>query len=347
MNVSCSAEPCPIILNSTCVFYEGDALIYTGIVTNDNLQTALQKIDAKFHDAGLGYVFNNGLTQAVPGDPVKLGGTLLQNTTITSGGFLLKVTQNLEAGAHITTGGTSSQFVKGDGSLDGVAWWTAINASTTLSATGVAALTATGTATAASKAVTTIQTRIKRVEYLVTVAATTAVAGFRAGANEYWMGNVAGSGGFHYICRFGPATGVATTTNRCFVGMSTSTAAPTDVQPSTLLQMFGVGWDAADTNIQFMNNAALVTATKTDLGIAVPIVDRTSMYELAMFCAPNSTTITYTFTDLGSGTAVSGTASSNIPAVNTLLSPRGYISAGGTSSVIGLALASLYIETDN
>ena len=230
---------------------------------------------------------------------------------------------------------------------NGVAWWTAINASTTLSAIGVAALTATGTATAASKAVTTIQTRIKRVEYLVTVAATTAVAGFRAGANEYWMGNVAGSGGFHYICRFGPATGVATTTNRCFVGMSTSTAAPTDVQPSTLLQMFGVGWDAADTNIQFMNNAALVTATKTDLGIAVPIVDRTSMYELAMFCAPNSTTITYTFTDLGSGTAVSGTASSNIPAVNTLLSPRGYISAGGTSSVIGLALASLYIEIDN
>ena len=233
---------------------------------------------------------------------------------------------------------------------NGVAMWTSVNASTTQTLLGTAALTATGTATAASKATTTQQTRLKRVEYLVTVAATTAVAGFRGPSLEWWLGSGVNSGGFHYICRFGPATGVATATNRCFVGMSTTATgtAPTDVNPSTLLQMFGIGWDSADTNIQFMNNAALVTATKTDLGASfpVPIVDRTSMYELAMFVAPFSTTITYSFTDLATGAIATGTASSNIPAVNTLLGPRGYISAGGTSSVIGLALSSLYIETD-
>ena len=43
MNTICAAEPCPVILNSTCVFYTGANLIYTGIQTNDNLQTALQK----------------------------------------------------------------------------------------------------------------------------------------------------------------------------------------------------------------------------------------------------------------------------------------------------------------
>jgi len=55
MNVTCGATtPCPVILNSTCVFYEGANLIYTGINTNDNLQTALEKIDANFADIFIG-----------------------------------------------------------------------------------------------------------------------------------------------------------------------------------------------------------------------------------------------------------------------------------------------------
>jgi hypothetical protein len=229
---------------------------------------------------------------------------------------------------------------------NGVSWWSTTGNSTTIIATGNQALTATGTATAANIATTNIQTRMKRLEYLVTTAATTAIAGFRGPALQWWMGNAANSGGFHFICRFGPATGVATTTSRMFVGMSNVTTAPTDIEPSTQTNFFGVGYDAADATFQFMQNAA-VTTTKTSLtGFTVPIVDRTSMYELAMFCAPNSTTLTYTFTDLGTGTSISGTATANLPAVNTLLAPRGWCSAGGTSSVIGIALSSLYIETD-
>ncbi len=48
--VVCAANPCPITLNATCVFYEGPNLIYTGINTNDNLQTALEKIEAAIAD---------------------------------------------------------------------------------------------------------------------------------------------------------------------------------------------------------------------------------------------------------------------------------------------------------
>jgi hypothetical protein len=59
MNINCSAEPCPVILDATCVFYTGGNLLYTGIVTNDNLQTALQKIDAKFQDAAIEYYTGN------------------------------------------------------------------------------------------------------------------------------------------------------------------------------------------------------------------------------------------------------------------------------------------------
>jgi hypothetical protein len=45
MNPFCEAVPCPIILSSTCVFYEGGNLICTGINTNDTLEMALIKID--------------------------------------------------------------------------------------------------------------------------------------------------------------------------------------------------------------------------------------------------------------------------------------------------------------
>jgi hypothetical protein len=117
MNVTCSAEPCPVILNATCVFYEGNTLVYTGIVTNDNLQTALQKIDQKFQDADLGYIFTNGIEQLVPGQPVMLGGALVKNTTI-GGLYTLAFAGTLEASAFVTTGGASTDFVKGDGSLD-------------------------------------------------------------------------------------------------------------------------------------------------------------------------------------------------------------------------------------
>lgn len=138
MNVSCSTNPCPTILNSTCVFYEGGNLVYTGILTNDNLQIALEKIDQKFQDAGLGYVFDNGLVQTTPGAPVILGGPLLQNTTITSSGFDLAITGNLIAGAHITAGGTSTDFVKGDGSLDNTSYQPAGNYITALTGDGTA-----------------------------------------------------------------------------------------------------------------------------------------------------------------------------------------------------------------
>jgi hypothetical protein len=69
---------CPVILNSTCVFYEGESLIYTGINTNDSLQTALQKIDAALGVTTVVNIYNSD-------------GTLTGNRTITSGGFTLTI----------------------------------------------------------------------------------------------------------------------------------------------------------------------------------------------------------------------------------------------------------------
>jgi hypothetical protein len=227
--------------------------------------------------------------------------------------------------------------------------WVAAGNSTTIVADGAAALTITGTATAANIATTNRHTYMKRIEALVTVAATTAVAGWRGAAAQFGVGGAAaGDGGFHFVCRFGPATGVATTTNRCFVGMANTTAAPTDVQPSTITNIVGLGWDAADTNIQIMHRGA-GAVTKIDLGASfpVPTADRTKAYELVMFSKPGTTQeVGYEVTDLATGAAASGLITTNLPTTTTLLAPRLWMSVGGTSSVIGIALMGLYIETD-
>ena len=136
-NFVCSVDSCPVILSAVCVIYQGDNLIYTGINDGDNLQTALQKIDAAFADAGLGYAFQNGVVQTTPGVPVELGGSLLRDTTI-AGNYKLTLAGRIEAARHITTGGTVSQFVKGDGTLDSNAYQLAGNYITALTGDGTA-----------------------------------------------------------------------------------------------------------------------------------------------------------------------------------------------------------------
>jgi len=224
------------------------------------------------------------------------------------------------------------------------------NGNTTVLSNFGLAPAATGTATAANVAVTNRHARMRRIEYLVTTASTSAVAGFRGGALQYSVGGAAaGDGGFHYVFRWGPATGVATATNRAFAGMASSTSAATDAQPSSRANVVGMGWDSADANIQFMHNDASGTATKINLGSGFPrpTADRAEVYEIAMFSPPGTTQIlSYEVTDLTTGAVASGTVTTDLPSTSTLLNPWSSFSAGGTSSVIGMAVMGLYVETD-
>lgn len=108
-----------------------------------------------------------------------------------------------------------------------------------------------------------------------------------------------------------------------------------------------MGWDAADTNIQIMVNDASGTCTKVDLGASfpVPTTDRTALYELSLF-SPKGTTqsVAWQVTDLVSGAVASGTITTNVPAATALLCPRGWMSVGGTSSVIGLGVSGIVLD---
>ena len=207
----------------------------------------------------------------------------------------------------------------------------------------------TGTATGASQSLTNAHTRMRRMDLLVTTASTTAVAGVRSGQSILVRGNAAGVGGFACEFLWGPATGVATSTMRAFAGLVAATAAPTDVEPSSLVNMVGMGWDAADTQVQIMTNDGTGTATKTAIpgtAWAVPTTDRTAAYLLRLSCEPNASTIEYEATELTTDTTVTGSLSTDLPVNTTYLGPRGYCSAGGTSSVIGFAFGGFWFEGD-
>lgn len=229
-----------------------------------------------------------------------------------------------------------------------VAWANPQGNGTVIAAVGIT-LTATGTATGANVDTTNIHNAIRRLEYAVTTAAATAVAGWRGPANQYWIGNPANQlGGFFMVCRFGRSRGVAANaTLRGFTGFSSQTAAPGDADPSTSFSnMIGVGCDAADTNYHIMHRTGTGVATKVDTGFAKAVSDTAEMYELAMFTPPSDNDVWVQFTRLSDGATFTHTISTNLPTDTTLLSPRGHYSVGGTSAVIGYALASLYIETD-
>ena len=57
MNVTCSAQTCPVILDSTCVFYEGPNLICSGVNTNDNLETIIEKLKPELKVDGNQFVY--------------------------------------------------------------------------------------------------------------------------------------------------------------------------------------------------------------------------------------------------------------------------------------------------
>ena len=43
----CTTDKCPQILDSSCVFYEGPSLIFSGINTNDSVEVVIQKLNLK------------------------------------------------------------------------------------------------------------------------------------------------------------------------------------------------------------------------------------------------------------------------------------------------------------
>lgn len=229
-----------------------------------------------------------------------------------------------------------------------LAWWQASGDGVADTQSGMSA-SSTGTSSTVTWATTNFRTRMRWREWLVTVAATTAVAGFRSARALFTVGGGTNSGGFTLSLIWSPATGVTNGSHRAFAGMNTNTGAPTDVNPSTLRNMVGMAYDDTDTNIQFMHNDGAGTATKIDLGASFPkpSADREKVYRIQLYSPPGATqSVSYLVSDLETGASASGTVTTDLPAVTTGLNCHAYISVGGVSSVVGLGVRVMTLETD-
>lgn len=242
--------------------------------------------------------------------------------------------------------GRSYQFQPHLGQSFASIWYANPNA-TTSTVIGQIAPTASGTATLRTLAATNYFTWQKRVGF-VSAATANQASGLRSAVLQVGLSNISNAGGFFFRTRFGISDVALVANARTFVGLSSTTGAFGNADPSTLLNIIGMGHDSADANFQIMHNDGTGAATKIDLGTNFtrsPTVS-TDMYDLSLYAAPNSTTVYYEVTNLRLGVSSSGSININIPAVNQLLTWQLWRQNNGTAAAVGIDVSSVYLETE-
>lgn len=167
--------------------------------------------------------------------------------------------------------------------------------------------------------------------------------GFRAGGSagiHYFKASAsaAKSGGFRRSIIFGAR--VAASDCRAFFGECASSTSPVGAaaDPSAAFNTFGIGKDAADTNLQFMHNNGAGAATKIDLGFTlaglVGHVLRLDIY------VPRGGAIGYIqLKDLSTDTTlVSTSTSTDLPTDTTSLDWCAALNSGTGSTSVSLGL---------
>ena len=224
-------------------------------------------------------------------------------------------------------------------------WTPGGNATTAPLGDGITAPTAIGTATARNVATTNLLNSMRRLGY-VSAATAAALCGIRTGVAQFWRGNAANLGGFHFITRFAISDAATVAGARMFVGLSATVAAPTNVEPNTLANTVGVAQISTSTNLQIITRDA--TAAQTiDLGVNFPCVAALGhVYELALFAPPGGSSIGYRVENLSTGSVAQDTLTTNIPVNTTLMGITMWRTNNASNVSVGLDLISMYVETD-
>jgi hypothetical protein len=226
--------------------------------------------------------------------------------------------------------------------------WTAPNG-TANCGTGVSVFAATlataGTCTVPALASTNLLTSVRSLIYGSGATAGT-VAFQRQAIMQVWRGNAAGFGGFFYTTRFGYASLQAG--QRMFIGVSDSTVAPTNVDPTTQTTdaKVGLGINTNTGNLKLINNTKLSAPTVLDLGASFP-VNTTSLYELILFSAPNGTSIGYRVTNISTNVQTSGSLTTNLPANTSFMAPLLWETNNATAANASMYWSGWYLESDN
>jgi hypothetical protein len=157
-------------------------------------------------------------------------------------------------------------------------------------------------------------------------------------------GSSAGAGGFRFSARWATSLGPVAQ-QRSFVGLINLTTAITNVNPSTLLDLFGVSYNSTGTQLLMTYNDGSGTATQDAIngGVGFP-VDATTVYELVFSCSPDNTVIDYIIRNLSSGLSESGQKTTNLPTNTLALAPQMWVNNGTTASAVRIDLIYMQVE---
>ena len=237
-----------------------------------------------------------------------------------------------------------------------IAWWNPPgNATTVPGVIGFNAPTAVGTATARTVATTNLLTRTRRLGY-VGAATAGSLCGHYSGQAQFTLGNGAGLGGFFYSCRFAITDPADVTGARSFTGVTSSVAAPTNVEPSTLTNAIGVAQLSTDSTQLFLVYGGSAAQTAIPLGTGFPPMNGVGatngiLYDFSLFSPPSSNGVIYYYLERVGVSSISGvlgpgTLGTTLPANTTLLAHRAWRCNNATALATGIDIINVYIETD-
>jgi len=218
--------------------------------------------------------------------------------------------------------------------------WLPRAGSATFDAVGLATAS-TGTASAVAPSSSNLFTQAPR-NKIASAATAGSSATLRGSQLCLWRGNAAGLGGF-YLCMRG---GIETfqSNARMFMGLYSAAADIGNVNPSTLLNMAGIGFDSGQTTLRLFRNDGSGAATAIDLGASFPTNSSETLYELILSAEPNASEIRYRVENLNSGAVAEGALSSDLPASTQFLTPHFWFNNGTTAAAVEIAVVSLYAE---
>lgn len=156
--------------------------------------------------------------------------------------------------------------------------------------------------------------------FLRTQGTTGTTAGTQSGTRSQGIvmrGAAAGMGGWHFSTRWLMAS--ASANSSAFVGLAPS-AAPGNVNASTLLNQVGFQVDPTQTTLRIGSNDNTGAATVTDLGASFPY-NTTAVYEIHLFALSNNSSIQYAIHRLDNLTILPavGSLTTDLPASTTIL----------------------------
>ncbi len=183
---------------------------------------------------------------------------------------------------------------------------------------------------------------------LFTAAATTAgtLVSQRPATTIMWRGNAVGLGGFLYNETFALST--LSVSQRAFIGISDTTAAPTNIDPlsATTPGKIGLAVNTNTGNWNLVHNSSGSVPTVTSLGASFP-VNITDVISLTLFSPPNGNFIGFKIKNITSGLETKGELTTNLPTNATFLLPWKFMTNNTATATFAFLSLGWTVEAAN